>query len=129
MARIATALGVPDPPVNRARLAERLAAYRDELHATPDALATARFLLLDPPVPLLARLPYGVLAANAVSLLPPWASRELRVPRLPAEGLCVRPSAPPSPPASGGRWPPPAPPPDPSGGPSWLTAAGRGTQS
>ncbi len=91
MARIATALGVPDPPVNRARLAERLAAYRDELHATPDALATARFLLLDPPVPLLARLPYGVLAANAVSLLPPWASRELRVPRLPAEGLCVRP--------------------------------------
>ncbi|MEV5169180.1 oxygenase MpaB family protein [Streptomyces werraensis] len=91
MARIATALGVPDPPVDRAQLAERLAAYRDELHATPDALATARFLLLDPPVPLLARLPYGVLAANAVSLLPPWASRELRVPRMPAEGLCVRP--------------------------------------
>ncbi|MGV9877489.1 hypothetical protein ACWDUG_33330, partial [Streptomyces cellulosae] len=54
-----------------------------------------------PPVPrqrrllaavrLLARLPYGVLAANAVSLLPPWASRALRMPRLPAEGLCVRP--------------------------------------
>ncbi|CAL9647558.1 oxygenase MpaB family protein [Streptomyces sp. enrichment culture] len=91
MARIATALGVPDPPADRAQLAERLAAYRDELHATPDALATARFLLLDPPVPLLARLPYGVLAANAVSLLPPWASRALRMPRLPAEGLCVRP--------------------------------------
>ncbi|MFC9546469.1 oxygenase MpaB family protein [Streptomyces sp. NPDC014603] len=92
MARIATALGVPDPPVTRAELAARLAEYRGELHATPDARATARFLLLNPPVPLVARLPYGVLAANAVSLLPVWATRELRVPRIPpAEGLCVRP--------------------------------------
>ncbi|MEU3948798.1 oxygenase MpaB family protein [Streptomyces sp. NPDC029526] len=92
MARIATALGVPDPPVSRAGLAARLADYRPELRATPEARATARFLLLNPPVPFLARLPYGVLAANAVSLLPLWASRELGVPRIPpAEGVCVRP--------------------------------------
>lgn len=92
MARIATALGVPDPPVDRAGLDERLAAYRPELRATAEARATARFLLLDPPVPLLARLPYGVLAANAVSLLPGWASRALWLPRVPpAEGVCVRP--------------------------------------
>ncbi|MFE2278249.1 oxygenase MpaB family protein [Streptomyces sp. NPDC059454] len=92
MARVATALGVPDPPVDRAGLAERLAAYRGELRTTPEARSTARFLLLNPPVPLLARLPYGVLAANAVSLLPGWASRALWLPRIPpAEGVCVRP--------------------------------------
>lgn len=92
MARIATALGIPDPPVDRAGLDERLAAYRPELRATPEARSTARFLLLNPPVPLLARLPYGVLAANAVSLLPGWASRALRLPRVPpAESVCVRP--------------------------------------
>ncbi len=92
MARIATALGVPDPPVDRAGLDERLAAYRPELRATPEARATARFLLLNPPVPLLARLPYGVLAVNAVSLLPGWASRALGLPRVPAaESVCVRP--------------------------------------
>ncbi|MFF9049123.1 oxygenase MpaB family protein [Streptomyces parvulus] len=92
MARIATALGVPDPPVDRAGLADRLAAYRGELRATEEARDTARFLLLRPPIPLLARLPYGVVAANAVSLLPVWASRALGLPRLPrAEGVCVRP--------------------------------------
>ncbi|MEV5935818.1 oxygenase MpaB family protein [Streptomyces sp. NPDC093250] len=92
MARIATALGIPDPPVDRAGLDERLAAYRPELRATPEARSTARFLLLNPPVPLLARLPYGLLAANAVSLLPGWASRALWLPRVPpAEGVCVRP--------------------------------------
>lgn len=91
-ARVAVALGVPDPPESRAELAERLAAYRGELRATPEARATARFLLLDPPVPLVARVPYGVLAANAVSLLPSWAAAELRLPRLPVvDGLFVRP--------------------------------------
>ncbi|CAM5254623.1 oxygenase MpaB family protein [Streptomyces aurantiogriseus] len=92
MARIAMALGVPDPPTDRAGLDRRLAAYRPELRATPEALDTARFLLLRPPIPLPARLPYAALAANAVSLLPVWASRELRLPRIrAAEDLCVRP--------------------------------------
>ncbi|MFI7350814.1 oxygenase MpaB family protein [Streptomyces sp. NPDC049936] len=92
MARIATALGVPDPPVDRAGLTERIAAYHGELRATAEARSTARFLLLRPPIPMLARLPYGLLAANAVSLLPVWASRALGLPRVPpAEGVCVRP--------------------------------------
>lgn len=92
MARVATALGVVDPPLNRAELDERLASYRGELRATPEARGTARFLLLNPPVPILARLPYSVLAANAVSLLPGWATRALWLPRVPrAEGVCVRP--------------------------------------
>ncbi|MFF2364440.1 oxygenase MpaB family protein [Streptomyces sp. NPDC058122] len=91
-ARVAAALGVLDPPTNVAELAERLAAYRGELRATPQARDAARFLLLNPPVPLVARLPYGVLAANAVSLLPAWAAAELRLPRLPlVDSVCVRP--------------------------------------
>ncbi|MET9760458.1 oxygenase MpaB family protein [Streptomyces sp. NPDC006372] len=92
MARVATALGVPDPPADVAELTARLAAYRGELRATGEARSSARFLLLNPPVPFLARIPYGVIAANAVSLLPLWASRALWLPRLPAlEGPCVRP--------------------------------------
>ncbi|MFF3846588.1 oxygenase MpaB family protein [Streptomyces sp. NPDC002328] len=92
MARVAVALGVPDPPRSGGELAERVTAYRPELRATAQARDTARFLLLSPPVPLVVRLPYGVLAANAVSLLPGWAARELRLPRLPVvDDLCVRP--------------------------------------
>ncbi|MFI9155881.1 oxygenase MpaB family protein [Streptomyces sp. NPDC053367] len=92
MARIATALGVPDPPRDQAGLARCLAAFRGELRATPEARDTARFLLLRPPIPPPARLPYAVVAANAVSLLPAWASRELRLPRISlAEDLLVRP--------------------------------------
>jgi len=91
-ARIAMELGVVDPPRNRAELAELFASYRPELRATAQAREAARFLLLNPPVPLAARLPYGVLAANAVSLLPSWAARELRLPRLPVvDAWCVRP--------------------------------------
>ncbi|MGY0065504.1 oxygenase MpaB family protein [Streptomyces sp. QTS137] len=92
MARVAIALGVPDPPANRAELTDRLDAYRSELRATPEARSTARFLLLNPPVPVFARLPYGALAAGAVSLLPVWASRALWLPRVPpAEDVFVRP--------------------------------------
>lgn len=92
MARIATALGVPDPPTDVAGLERRLDSYRPELRLTPEARATARFLLLDPPVPLVVRPAYGVIAAGAVALLPRWASRELGLPRLPfAESLCVVP--------------------------------------
>jgi uncharacterized protein (DUF2236 family) len=93
LARIGAALGVPDPPRTEAELAARLAAYRPELAATAQAREAARFLLLDPPLPLIARAPYGVLAAAAVSLLPGWARRPLRLPRLPlAETALVRPA-------------------------------------
>ncbi|MFJ8200732.1 oxygenase MpaB family protein [Streptomyces sp. NPDC096152] len=92
MAHIAAALGVPDPPTDRAEPAGRMAAYRGELRATGEARGAAGFLLLNPPVPLLARVPYGLIAANAVSLLPVRASRALWLPRVPpAESLCVRP--------------------------------------
>jgi uncharacterized protein (DUF2236 family) len=93
MARIGTELGVADPPVTEAELADRVGAYRAELRATPEAREAARFLLLSPPLPAIARAPYGVLAAAAVSLLPGWARRPLRLPRLPVtETVLVRPA-------------------------------------
>lgn len=82
-ARVAAALGVVDPPRDRAGLADRLAAYRPELRATQEAREAARFILLQPPLPWIARPPYAVLAANAVSTLPVWARRPLGLPRLP----------------------------------------------
>jgi uncharacterized protein (DUF2236 family) len=93
MARIGVALGVPDPPRTEAELADRIGRYRAELTATPEARDAARFLLLNPPLPAVARAPYGVLAAAAVSLLPGWARRPLRLPRLPVtETVLVRPA-------------------------------------
>ncbi|MFJ6793666.1 oxygenase MpaB family protein [Streptomyces sp. NPDC091268] len=72
-ARVAAALGVPDPPPDRAALTAVLTGYRPELRATPEALDAARFMLRHPPLPWPARPPYALLAANAVALLPPWA--------------------------------------------------------
>ncbi|MFV0137782.1 oxygenase MpaB family protein [Streptomyces sp. HMX87] len=92
-ARVARALGVPDPPLTRQELTDRLAAYRPELRATPEARSAARFLLLRPPLPLAARPFYAVLAAGAVASLPPWARDLLRLPRIPVvEDLTVVPA-------------------------------------
>jgi uncharacterized protein (DUF2236 family) len=93
MARIAVELGVPDPPRTEAELVDRIAQYRPELAVTSQAREAARFLLLSPPLPLIARGPYWMLAAGAVSLLPGWARQPLRLPRLPVtESLIVRPA-------------------------------------
>jgi uncharacterized protein (DUF2236 family) len=90
-ARVAEALGVPDPPRSEAELRAQLAAYRPELQSTPGARATARFLLLNPPLPLPARVPYAGLAASAVGLMPVWARRKLLLPYLPVtERVVVR---------------------------------------
>ncbi|GAB3300855.1 oxygenase MpaB family protein [Parasphingorhabdus pacifica] len=90
-ARVAAALGVPHPPRTRTELATQLADYRSELRGTPEARETARFLLLQPPLPILARGPYAVLAATAVGMLPPWTRWPLRLPYLPlTEATAVR---------------------------------------
>lgn len=92
-AHTAVALGVPDPPRTEAELAERLASYRGELRGTESAREAARFLLLTPPLPVLARVPYGVLAATSVSMLPAWARMPLRLPYLPpVESTAIRPA-------------------------------------
>ncbi len=93
MARIAIALGVPDPPRTEAELTDRISQYRPELRGTAQSRAAARFLLLNPPLPAAARAPYGVLAAAATSLLPRWARRPLLLPSLPVtETVLVRPA-------------------------------------
>ncbi|HNF05993.1 MAG TPA: oxygenase MpaB family protein [Mycobacterium sp.] len=90
-AHTAVALGVPDPPRTEAELAERIASYRGELRGTEAAREAARFLLLTPPLPVLARVPYGVLAATSVSMLPAWARMPLRLPYLPpVESTAIR---------------------------------------
>jgi uncharacterized protein (DUF2236 family) len=90
-ARIGREMGVLDPPETEAELAEQLAAFRPELHGTPEARSAARFLLLRPPLPAVVRAPYAVLAATAVASLPRWARWPLRLPYLPvAEATVVR---------------------------------------
>ena len=90
-ARVAEALGVTGAPRSEAELRAQLRDFRPELSGTPAARQTARFLLLRPPLPLPARVPYAGLAASAVALMPVWARRELRLPYLPVtERLLVR---------------------------------------
>ena len=88
---VAERLGVVDPPRTESELRTQLQRYRAELRSTPEARAAARFILLDPPLPLLARAPYGVIAAAAVGLLPLWARWYLWLPYLPlADATVVR---------------------------------------
>src|SRR5689334_4664892 len=82
-ARVAEPLGVSDPPRSEKELRQRISAYRSELRSTAAARDAARFLLLTPPLPLVARAPYGVLAATSVSMLPPWARAPLWLPYAP----------------------------------------------
>ncbi len=92
-ARVAMALGVPNPPRTEMELTERIDAYRPELASTAAAREAARFLLLTPPLPLIARAPYALLASTSVAMLPPWARAPLRLPYLPPmEATMVRPA-------------------------------------
>lgn len=90
-ALVARKLGVLDPPTTEAELRAALAAYRPELRGTREAREAARFMLLHPPVPWIARPAYGLLTAAAVGLLPTWSRWPLRLPYLPlAERTVVR---------------------------------------
>ena len=88
---VARALGATDLPETVAELDEVMADYRPELSSTPAARQAARFILVHPPVPLALRLPYSMLSAAAVGLMPRWSRRELRLPYLPVtEATAVR---------------------------------------
>jgi len=90
---IARALGVPAPPVTERGLRDQLRSFRNELQATPAARDAARYLLLQPPLPLAARPAYGVIAAAAVALMPAWSRFPLRLPWFPvAEAVAIRPA-------------------------------------
>jgi uncharacterized protein (DUF2236 family) len=89
--KVAAALGVIDPPSTEAENRAELQAFRAELQGTRQAREAARFMLLQPPLPLALRAPYGVLAAAAVASLPWWARWPLRLPYLPlAEATVIR---------------------------------------
>ncbi|HEY0888438.1 MAG TPA: oxygenase MpaB family protein [Nocardioides sp.] len=90
-AEVARRLGVMDPPMTETELADQLAAFRPELRGTPEAREAVSLLLLNPPLPLAARLPYGVLTAAAVGLMPRWTRRPLRLPWLPVTERTVVP--------------------------------------
>lgn len=83
MAVIATELGVPAPPTTEQALRDDLRAFRPELRSTPEAREAARYLLLSPPLPLAGRVPYGLIAAAAIAILPVWTRPMLRLPWLP----------------------------------------------
>lgn len=92
-AGIASRLGVVDPPVTTLMLRQQLRDFRPELRSTAAARDAARFLLIEPPLPLVARPPYLVLAAAAVALLPAWTRWPLRLPLLPvSEALLAAPA-------------------------------------
>ncbi|MBA2698207.1 MAG: DUF2236 domain-containing protein [Nocardioidaceae bacterium] len=89
--RVAEALGVIDAPRTEAGLRAELDAYRPELTGTREARSAARFMLLNPPLPLAARAGYGFIAAAAVGLMPRWTRWPLRLPYLPVtEAVAVR---------------------------------------
>jgi uncharacterized protein (DUF2236 family) len=93
MAEVARRLGAADPPTDRAGLAACLESFRSELRVGNQARDAVRFLLV-PPVPLLSRGAYGVIAAAAIGLLPGWVRRELWLPVPPlVDPLVIRPAA------------------------------------
>lgn len=93
MAVVASALGVNHPPTTVVQLRDEFRDFRDELSGTKAAREAARFLLIEPPLPLAARPAYALLGSAAVSLLPMWARWPLRLPFLPvSETFLVRPA-------------------------------------
>lgn len=83
MAVIASKLGVPAPPTSVQALHDQLKMYRRELKSTPESRDVVKYLLLQPPLDLAARVPYSLIGAAAVATLPVWARADLRLPWLP----------------------------------------------
>ncbi|WP_152361182.1 oxygenase MpaB family protein [Microlunatus speluncae] len=84
---VAERLGVVDPPDSVDRLDAVIASYRPVLTRGPGSDDVVDLLLRRPPIVGPAGPGYRLLAAGAVSLLPPWARSQLGLPprdRLPA---------------------------------------------
>jgi uncharacterized protein (DUF2236 family) len=89
MAVIARKLGVTAPPTSVQGLRDQLFMFRGELQATPESRDVARYLLLTPPLPLATRIPYSLISAAAIAILPAWARADLRLPYLPVTERAV----------------------------------------
>jgi uncharacterized protein (DUF2236 family) len=92
MAVIARALGVPAPPTSVQGLRDQIYMFRHELHGTSESRDVAKYLLIEPPLDLTTRIPYSLIGAAAVAILPAWARSDLRLPYLPiTERVMVKP--------------------------------------
>ena len=92
MAVIARKLGIETPPTSVQTLRDQISAYRSELKSTPECRDAAKYLLITPPLDLVTRVPYSLIAASAIAILPTWARLQLRLPWLPlTEKVIVRP--------------------------------------
>ena len=92
MAFVARKLGVPAPPTSVQGVRDQISQFRSELHGTKESRDAARYLLIEPPLDLVARIPYSLIAASAVAILPSWARADLRLPYLPiTERVVVKP--------------------------------------
>lgn len=80
-ATVAERLGAERVPRTEAELREALGEYRPELRGTAVAQEAISWLVWHPDLPLAARPAYLMIAAAATALLPPWARRELDLPR------------------------------------------------
>jgi uncharacterized protein (DUF2236 family) len=74
---VSSRLGVVSPPQTVADLDAVIAAYGDELRASPAALEAAEFLLHEPPLTGAARVGYRPFALGAVAITPSWVREEL----------------------------------------------------
>ncbi len=93
MSVVGTRIGADDVPASVAELRDVLIGFRPELDADRQAYDAVRFLLV-PPVPLVTRGPYGIIAAASVGLLPGFVRRMLWLPQPPlSDPLVVRPTA------------------------------------
>ena len=81
---VARALGVSAPPTTERGLRDQLALVPiGTARHRPRPASAARYLLLQPPLPLAARPAYGLIAGAAVALMPAWTRLPLRLPWLP----------------------------------------------
>jgi uncharacterized protein (DUF2236 family) len=80
--RAAELLGLVDPPRSRSELDEQMLAFEPVLDGGPAAREMARFVLV-PPLPVVARPAYAVLAAGAVATLPRVQRERLGLPWVP----------------------------------------------
>lgn len=90
---VARALGVVHPPESERELRQHLRTFRPELRGTREARDAARYLIVQPPLPLAGRAPYGLICGAAIALMPAWTRPPLRLPWLPvSEAAVLRPA-------------------------------------
>lgn len=93
MSVVARRLGAEDLPLSVAELKATLESFRPEMKMGAQAREAWKFLF-SPPLPIWGRAPYGVIAAAALTSLPDWVLKDMKITIPPGlEPLAVRPAA------------------------------------